>query len=157
MRPEAEARDALVEVLRSPFREPLIDRLVEGHHPLRHVARGCDDDHHDDLRLEQEHLDVPDGRRLERGRRDERQQARQIGERLRGRLQRRLDFAPQRREIELEPRRTRLEPFEQLVDVQAVASLGRDPAGGGVGMGQEAQPFELRELVAHRRGGHQEA
>src|SRR5439155_25930601 len=38
VRPEAEARDALVEVLRSPFREPLIDRLVEGHHPLRHAA-----------------------------------------------------------------------------------------------------------------------
>ena len=55
------------------------------------AGRRDHDDHHD-VRLEQEHLDVADRRRLERRRRDEREQPRHLREHLGRRLERLLDL-----------------------------------------------------------------
>ena len=49
------------------------------------------------------------------GRRDEREQPRHLAEHLGRRLQRRLDLAPHRGQVERETRRPRLLPFEHLV------------------------------------------
>ena len=42
-------------------------------------------------------------------------------------------------------------PLEQAVDVEAVAAVGRDPAGRGVRMCEQPEPLELGELVANGR------
>ena len=66
---------------------------LEREEPLRHASGRGDHDDHDDVRLEQQDLDVPHDRRLERRRRDEREQVREVGERLGRRAQRRVDLA----------------------------------------------------------------
>ena len=43
--------------------------------------------------------------------------------------------------------------LHQLVDVQAIASGGRDPAGRGMGLLQIAQLHQIRQLVADGGGG----
>ena len=150
-RPELEAGHRLVEVLARPLREPGIDRIVEVEEPLRHAARGGDHHDHHELRLQEQHLDVHDRRRLERRRGHEREQPRHLREHLRRRLQRRLDLAARRVQVERELGRLRREPVQQLVGVVAVAALGRHAAGGGVRMRQQAERLELGELGAHGR------
>ena len=76
-----------------PLGEARVDRLLEGEEPLRHASRRRDHDDHDDLRLEQQDLDVAHDRRLERRRRHEREQVRQVRERLGRRAERRVDLA----------------------------------------------------------------
>ena len=53
-------------------------------------------------------------------------------------------------------RRPRLGRREQLVDVQAVAGLGRHAPRRRVRMRQQPEPLELRELVPDGRGRHAE-
>jgi hypothetical protein len=47
--------------------------------------------------------------------------------------------------------------LDDRFDVEAVASVGRDAAGGGVRMCQEPVRLELGEDAAHGRAGHAEA
>ena len=89
--------------------------------------------------------------RPERRRRDEREQPRQLGEHLGGRLQRGVDLVPGGRQVEREAAGLRVEPLEQPVGVVAVAALGRDAAGRGVRVREQPEPLELGELAAHRR------
>ena len=119
--------------------------------PLRHAAGGRDDDDHDELRLQEQHLDVADVRHLERRRGDEGEEPRHLREHLGRRLKRRLDLGARRREVERERRRLRLEVAEQLVGEVAVAGLGRDAPGRGVRMREEAERLELRQLGADGR------
>jgi hypothetical protein len=44
----------------------------------------------------------------------------------------------------------------QVVHEEAVALVGGDAPGAGVGVGQEALPLELGHVVAHRGGRHLE-
>ncbi len=149
-RPELEPGNRLVQVLGSPLREPGIDRRVEVEEPLRDPAGRGDHDHHHELRLEQQHLDVADVRRFERRSGHEREQPCHLREHLRRRLQRRLDLGARRGEVERERRRMRVEPTEQLVGVEAVAGLRRHPPGRGVRVHEQADRLELRQLGAHR-------
>ena len=57
---------------------------------------------------------------------------------------------PHRGQVEGEARRPRLLALEHSLGVEAVAGVGRDPAGGGVRVGEQAELLELCELVAHR-------
>src|SRR5207249_546552 len=77
---------------------------------------------------------------------------RQVGERFGRRLECDVDLGFRRAQVQKEALRLRLEPLEQPVGVMAVATLGGDPARGGVGMRQEAARLQLRELAAHRGG-----
>ena len=72
------------------------------------------------------HLDVAHGRRLERRRGDEREQARGLRERLGRLLERGLELAARGREVERERARARLEPLEQDARVEAIPRFGRD-------------------------------
>ena len=94
MRPELNADQLLVQVLARPVGEARVDRLVERRQPLAHRAGRRDHDDHDDLRLEQQHLDVPHRLGLEGRSRNEREQVRRLGEHLGRRLQGRFDLAP---------------------------------------------------------------
>ena len=47
--------------------------------------------------------------------------------------------------------------LDDRLDVEAVAGVGRDPAGGGVRVGQQAVRLELGEDAADGRAGHAEA
>ena len=77
-RAEPDAGEALAEVVGGPGDEAQVDRVREDVALLRDAAgRGDDDDHHD-VRLQRQHLDVADRRRLERRRGDEREQPRQL-------------------------------------------------------------------------------
>ena len=58
-----------------PRRETGVDRIVVFEDALRDAAAGRDHHNHHRARLEHEDLDVADGRRVERRRGDERQQA----------------------------------------------------------------------------------
>ena len=118
---------------------------------LRDAACGRDDHDHDQLRLQEQHLHMPHVRRLERRRRDERQQPRHLREHLGCGLQRRLDLGVRRREIERERGRLRLKASEQLVGVVAVATLGRHAPGGRVRMREQPAAFQLCQLRPHRR------
>jgi len=145
-RPELQTGDGLVQVVARPLREPRVHRLGEVEEPLRHAAGGRDHDDHHELRLQQQDLHVPHVRRFQRGRRDEREQPRHLGEHLRRRLQRRLDLGARRREVEREGRRLRLESPEQLVGVMAVALLGRHASCGRVRMREQPEALQLRQL-----------
>ena len=101
---------------------------------------------------------MADGRRLERRRRDEREQPRHLREHLGRRLQRLVDLGLRASVSSSGNSAGRgLLADEQAVDVDAVAGLGRHPAGGGVRVGQEPEPLELGELGADRRGRDVEA
>ncbi len=151
MTPELEAADPVVEVLRAPVRQTRVDRLGKPVDALGDAAGGGDHDDHHDLWLEEQHLDVTHRGRAERRGRHEREQPRQLGEHLGGRLQRRLDLGPSGCEVEREAAGLRVEPLEQSVRVVAVAALGRDPAGGGVRVRQQPERLELGELAPYRR------
>ena len=151
VRSRGEADRALVQVLPRPADKALIDRLTECEHPLRHASRRGDHHRRHHLRLELEHLDVPDRRRLEGRRRDECQQPRHLRQRLRRRLQRTLDLGPRPAQVQRYRCRARLEALEEALDEKPVAGLGRDPPRGRVRVGEQPAPLELRELATHGR------
>ena len=145
-----QSRDRLVQILARPLRKPWIDRLLEMEVALGHPAGRRDHDDHHELRLEQEHLDADDRRGLERRGRHECEQARDVRQHLRGRLERVLDLGALRVQVEREVgRRLRLRTLQQPVGVQPVAALGRNAAGRGVRMREQPQRFQLGELGAH--------
>ena len=129
-RADAHARELLVEIGRRPVGQTGIDRLVEGEHALRHAARRGDDHHHQHLRLQRQHLDVAQGGGGDRRRGDDRQQVRDLRERLGGDAHRLVDLAADERELELGLRLAARR--QQPVDEVAVAGVGRHAPGGGV-------------------------
>ena len=153
-RPELQAGDTLVQVLARPLRQSGIDRSIERDDPLRHTPRRRDHDRHHGARIEEEHLDMTHGRRLERRRRDERQLTRDLREHLRGRLENGVDLAPEVGEIEREQARPRVLARQQLRRIELVALFRRDPARGGVRVRQQPTALELSQLVPHGRGGY---
>ena len=151
---EPGARNALVEELLGPARQPAVDRVLRLEEPLRDAPRRRDHHHHHDARLQDEHLDVSHHCRLERRRRDEREETSRLREHLRGRLQCRVELVPHRREVEREAPRPPLDRSHELLRVDAVAALRRDAPRRGVRMGEQAEPLELGELDPDgRRGG----
>ncbi len=94
---------------------------------------------------------------FERRRRDEREQASDLRERLGGHLKRLVDLGALRRQLEREPDGTRLLPREQRIHIDAVARLGRHPPRGGVRVREQPEPLELRKLGTNRRGRHADA
>ena len=150
-RAQAQADDLLLEVRARPVDEPRVDRLLELEHALRDAA--CRGDHDDDdcARLELEHVDVTHRGGPERGRRDEREQARRLGQRLGGAAERCLELLPDRGDVEPERLGTTVDRADELLGVDAVAALRRNAAGGGVRMRQKAERLQLRELRAHGR------
>jgi hypothetical protein len=107
-RAELQAGDGFVQVVVRPQRKAGVDRVVEVEEPLRDAAGGRDDHDHHELGLQEEDLHMPDVRRLERRRRDEREQARHLREHLGRGLQRRLDLGARRSQVEWEGGRLRL-------------------------------------------------
>ena len=150
-RAEPRADQALAQVVAGPAHEPDVDRRRERVALLRDAAGRRDHDHDHDVRLQLEHVDVADGRGLERRRRDEREQPRHLRQHLGRRLERLLDLGARGGQVERELGRPRLLPREQPVDVDAVAGLGRDAPRRGVRMREQAAPLELRQLRAHGR------
>ena len=141
-----------------PFGEAGIDRLGEGEDPLGDPTGGRDHHGHHELRLEQDHLDVADARRLERRRGHEREQVRDLRKRVRGRAERLVDVALRLREVQSQRRRRpRLELPQDAIDVGAVARVRRNTPCGRVRVGQETVLLEHRELVLHRGGGRLDA
>jgi hypothetical protein len=117
---------------------------------LRHPARRGDDHHHHHLRLEQQHLDVADLRRLERRRRDERDQRGHLREHLGRDPKRRIDLVSDARQVDREHlRRERL--LQQRLGVEPVARVGRHPPGRRVGMIEQTLRLERGQLIADRR------
>ncbi len=151
VRTELHADKPLVQVLVRPRREPRVDGLVEREELLGDAAGRRDRHHHDERRLQHEHLDVPHRRRAEARRGHERQQASDAGEHLRRRLQRIVELAPHRREVEREPGGPRIDPSEHLLGVHVVAGARRDAPGRRVRMGEEPERLQLGELVANGR------
>ena len=150
-RADLHAAKLLVEVGTRPVDQTAVEVLVERYDPLGDAARRCDHDHHRDLRLEREHLDAVDPRRLDRRRGDERQQVGHLGEVLGGGAHRLVDLAAHVGQLDgLADSRERA-LFEQVVDVVAVAGVGRHAAGGGVGMLEQAEVLQPGELGADGR------
>ena len=81
-RAEAEPDELLVEVLRRPRDEAVVDGRLERQDALGHAAGRGDDHDHDDLRLQRQDLDVADRRGLQRRRGDDREQVRDLRQRL---------------------------------------------------------------------------
>ncbi len=155
-RAEALAHEPLVQILGGPGQEAAIGRLLEPEDPLRHASCRGDDDHHDARRLECQHLDVTNGRRLEGRGGDEREKPGCAREHLGRRSQRVLDLVSHPAEIDTEPVRTPFQRLDQLLGIEAVPALGGDSAGRRMRMGQETDRFELGELAAYGRGRHLE-
>ena len=86
---------------------------------------------------------MPHGRRLERRGRDECEQPRDAREHLRRHLQRGIDLAPQRGQVEREGADTRIVVVEQLVRVEPIAPLGGDAPGRRVRMREQPAGLEL--------------
>ena len=141
--------ELLVQVRGGPVDQSGVDRAAEREDALRHAAGRGDDDHHQHLRLEREHLDVADRRSADRRRGDDRQQVRDLRQRLRRHAHRLVDLAPHQRQLQLglalAARR------QQAIDEVAVAGVGRHAPGGGVRMRQQTLLLEHGELVADRR------
>ena len=90
---QAHADQPLVQVGRGPLGQAGVDRPLEGEDALGDAAGRGDDDHHEDLRLQDQHLDVPDRRRVHgRGGHDGHEVG-DLRERLRGRAHGRVDLA----------------------------------------------------------------
>jgi hypothetical protein len=153
VRAEAEADELLVEELGGPVDEPAVDGLVEREHPLRDAAGRGDDHDHDDLRLQRQDLDVADRRGLEGRRGDDRQEVRDLRERLGRQAHRLVDLAAGQRELDVAAARRRR---QQAVDEVAVAGVRRHAPGRGVRVAEKPVLLELGELVADgRRAGPQ--
>jgi hypothetical protein len=124
---QAHADQALVQVGRGPLGQAGVDRPLEGEDALGHAAGRGDDDHHEDLRLQDQHLDVPDRRRVDgRGGHDGHEVG-DLRERLRGRAHGRVDLAAH----ELQRQRALVVGLlaQELVDEVAVAGVGGHAAG----------------------------
>ena len=154
---QLEPGGSVVEVFRGPVGEHRVDGLGEAVDPLRDATRGRDHHHHHRVRLQQQHLDMANGRASERRRGDEREQARQLRQHVGRRLQRGVDLAARGTEVQREALRTRIEPLEQAVGVVAIAALGRDPTGRRVRVCQQPAGLELRELGPDRGRGDNQA
>ena len=129
--------EALVEERRGPLDEAGVDRRGEGEDALGDVAVVGDRDDGDDPRLQQQDLDAVDRRGADRGRRRERQQVVGLGERRRRLPEGVLDLAARLRQPAHRDRRALRRArrrLDQAVGEAAVAGVGRDPAGGGVGL-----------------------
>ena len=136
-RPELEPGHPLVQVLARPLREAGVDGVIERHDPFGDAAGRGDDDGHHRARVEQQDLDVPHRRRLERRRGHQRELTGDTREHLGRRLERRVDLAAQLGEVERERAGARILTREQLVRVEAVALLGRNAAGRCVRMREQ--------------------
>jgi hypothetical protein len=91
---------------------------------------------------------------MKRRGRNQRNEVGDLGERS-GRLpDRDVDLAAHAGEAELVrgPQRQTVLPGEQLLHVEAIASVGGNAAGGGVGVREEALLLEAGELRAHGGG-----
>ena len=148
---EADAGEALVEELTGPGGEAGVDGPVEGEDALGHAAGRGDDDHHQDLRLEQQDLDVADDGGVDRRRRDDRQQVGDLRERLGGHAHRLVDLAADQLQAERALAGRDEGAAAELVDVPAVAGVGRHAARGGVRVREQPVLLEHRQLVADRR------
>jgi hypothetical protein len=151
VRSEPKPRDLLVQILPGPVRKTGVDRPLELEHAFADRAgRGDHDNHHHPL-LQEQHLDMTDGGRLDGRCRDQRQQPRQIRQDLSRRLERRLDLSASRGQVERERPRPALEALEQPVHVVPVAGLGGYAPRRRVWMREQAARFELGELAADGR------
>ena len=111
-----------------------------------------------DARLQRQHLDVADRRAVERRRRRDREQVRDLRQRLGGDAQRVVELAAHvRRGRARRGGAALLGRREQAVDEVALAGVGRQPPRRGVRVREQAAGLELRELVADRRGPAVEA
>ena len=149
---EREAADALAEVLAGPGDEPCVDGIVERADELRDAARRGDDHDQDDARLECQHLDVADRGGIERGSGRDREQVRDLRERLGRHAECLVELAADLREVERREAARLVGVGEQLVDQVAVTGHCGGAAGRGVRVREEALRLELGELVADRRG-----
>ena len=150
-RAEAQPDQALVEVGRRPVGEAGVDGRSKVKHALGHAAGRGDDDDHQDLRLEQQDLDVADRRGVDRRRGDDRQQVGDLRERLGGHAHRLVDLAADERQLEAAlaaPRGAAAAGGRRSSG--SPASVGTRP-GGGVRVREQAVLLEHRELVADRR------
>ena len=148
-RTEPEAHEPLVQILPRPGQQARVDRAVEGDEQLRDAARGGDDHDHHHLRLKRQHLDVPDRRRVQRRRGDDRQQVGHLRQGLRGRTHRLVHLTADQRELHAP---LRLEPparREHPVDHVAVAGVRGHATGRDVGMGEQAELLEQRQFVSY--------
>ena len=113
---------------RRPRRKARVDGRVVGEDALGHAAGRGDDHDHQHLRLQREHLDAADRGGVERRRRDDRQQVRDLAERLARDAHRLVDLAAH--ELQVHPARaSRGSAAEQVVDVVAVPGVGRHAPG----------------------------
>ena len=145
------AGQALVQVDAGEVGEALVDRAFDAKDAFGDVARGGDHDDHHDVRLQGEHLDVAHGCRGQRWRRDDGQQlgrARQGFGRL---FEGIVDLAADADRIEGQGARV-VVLLDDRVDVVAVAGVGRHAPGRRVGMVEQAQVLERRQVVADGRG-----
>ena len=142
--PTAEAGELLVEERPGPLAEARVDRAVEGEHALGDRSGRGDDHHHHELGLQQQHLDVADGRGLGRRRGHDAEQVGDLGDDVREPAEGGVDLAPHLGQVErrLDHRRRarRRVADQQGVDVVAVARgrWARAPPRCGGGRGSPA-------------------
>src|SRR6185295_14506442 len=131
---ELESSELLVKVLARPLDQARVDGLAEVDEALGHPTRVGDDDDEDDVWLEENDLDPPDDGRLERRRRDEREEVRHLRQRIGGDLQSRVDLAAKLGEVERRRgvARRRLDRLDHAVDEEAVPQVGWNAAGRSV-------------------------
>ena len=108
-------------------------------------------------RREADELDRADGGGVVRGADDDGGVGGQLGEQARGALEHRLHFAvdllEELRDLLALDRAEDAGPG-QVVDEEAIALVGRDAAGAGVGLDQVALALERHHFRADRGGGH---
>jgi hypothetical protein len=131
-----------------------VDLVLERDHAFRDASGRGDDDRHHGAGIEQQDFDVLHRRRLEVGRRHEREHVGRARQHLARRLECRIDLAPELRQVERERVRARFLPRQQLVRMQPVGALGRDAAGRRVRMREQPSRLELGELVSDRGRRH---
>ena len=148
---DAEPGERLVEVAGGPLDQAAVDGPVELEDAAGDVAGRGDRDHDDLVGLQLQDLDPVDRGAGQRRRGRHRDQVGDLRQRRRRLPHRLVDLAPQPRELELD-RGRRHRRLHQRFDVEAVAGIGRHPAGRGVGMGQVAGRLQRRQLGPHRRG-----
>ena len=148
-RPQTHADQPLAQILAGPRQQPGIDRTLERGQHLGDAARRGDDDDHHHLRLQREHLDVPDRGGVKRRRRHHREQVGHLRQRLRRDAHGLLDLAPDERELEPAIAGQVLSGSEHAIHDVAMAGVRRHPPGGNMGMGEQAHLLEQRKFVSH--------